>query len=308
LKVKKPILLLPAVGIIFSGLMLIISPVAAIFIFKSISTVIGIMLMLTFTVIAAWQMSLFRAIACTQIGEWPGIVKTLAVAVVLQLIAILLTEDLLLILNLVALGLEGMALALVYFYRSAFMPSEEEVASSLKRFASVTVKTTAQCPKCSAVVEVGWALCPDCGTRLSRFCARCGTEVREGEHTCCKCGAELEVPAALIAMVDTLRRTAEMENVPLETRSARYARLGEGLLKIGQLEEAMGAYRKAVHYTQFDRKRTNFMVKMAVVMANKGLMQEAEQLLDAAQQLDPEDVAGARKVREELYQERPCPA
>ncbi|MCG7840541.1 MAG: hypothetical protein MIO87_01380, partial [Methanomassiliicoccales archaeon] len=75
-----------------------------------------------------------------------------------------------------------------------------------------------------------------------------------------------------------------------------------------RLDEAVEAFRTAIHYTQFNRKRTNFMVKMAVVMANKGRLQEADQLLGAAIQLDPEDVAGAKRVLEELRKPPTCPA
>jgi tetratricopeptide (TPR) repeat protein len=120
----------------------------------------------------------------------------------------------------------------------------------------------------------------------------------------------MEVSASLISMVDTLRRTAEMDGAP-ETRSARYARLGDGLLKIGSLDEAVEAFRKAIDSTQFTRKRTNFMVKMAVVMANKGRLDEADKLLVDAMTLDPEDVAGAQKIMEELRKvptEAVCPA
>ena len=42
MKVKKPLLLLPAIGLIFAGLILIISPATAIFLFKSVNTVLGI--------------------------------------------------------------------------------------------------------------------------------------------------------------------------------------------------------------------------------------------------------------------------
>jgi len=299
LKVKKPILLLPSIGVILAGLVLIISPVTAIFIFRSISTVVGIIMMLIFAVVGIWEISLSRTIAGTQVGEWPGIMKTLMVAIFLRLIALLLTDDLIQVLNLVALGLEGLSFALVYVYRQAFMPSDEEVEAALKRFSSVSVKTVAQCPKCSAVVEADWTLCPDCGTRLPHFCPSCGTEIKEGETSCCKCGLAIEVPTSLLQTVDTLRKTAEMDAAP-ETRSARYARLGDGLLKVGQLDEAVEAFRTAIQFTQFDRKRTNFMVKMAVVMANKGRTSEADQLLDAALQLDPEDVAGAKRVMAEL--------
>jgi len=300
MKMKKPVLLLPAIGLIFAGLVLIISPPTAIFLYQSVNTVLGIVLMLLFTVVGVWEISLSRTIATSQVGEWPGIVKTLLVALVVRTICILLTEDLIQILNLVALGFEVLALVLVFVYKPTFMPSSEEVASALKRFSSVTVKTGAQCPKCKAVVEADWSLCPECGTRLPKFCATCGTKIEENETACCKCGTKMEVPQSLILMVETLRKTAQMDAAP-ETRSARYARLGDGLLKIGQLDEAVEAFKTAIHYTQFDRKRTNFMVKMAVVMANKGRMEEADQLLDAALKLDPQDISGAEKVRAELH-------
>ncbi len=300
MKVKKPLLLLPAIGLIFAGLILIISPATAIFLFKSVNTVLGIILMLLFTVVGVWEISMSRTIATSQVGEWPGIMKTLVVAIVLRLIALVQTADLVQLLNLAALGLEVMALALVYVYKPTFMPSRDEVAAALKRFSSVTVKAGAQCPKCKAVVEAEWTLCPDCGTRLPKFCANCGTKIDEKDNACCKCGTKMEVPASLLLMVETLRRTAEQDAAP-ETRSARYARLGDGLLKVGQLDEAVEAFRTAIQYTNFDRKRTNFMVKMAVVMANKGSISEADQLLDAALRLDPQDVSGAQKVMAELH-------
>ncbi len=300
MKVKKPLLLLPAIGLIFAGLILIITPPTAIFVFKSVTTVIGIILMLLFTVVGVWEMSVARTVAISQVGEWPGIMKTLLVALVLRLVAILLTDDLILLLNQVALGFEVLALALVFVYKPSFMPSSDEVAAALKRFSSVTVKAGAQCPKCKAVVEADWTLCPDCGTRLPKYCANCGTVIKENETACCKCGTKIEVPASLMQMVDALRKTAELDASP-ETRSARYARLGDGLLKIGQLDEAVEAFKTAIHYTKYDRKRTNFMVKMAVVMANKGRLDEADQLLDAALKLDPQDVSGAQKVMEELH-------
>ncbi len=300
MKVKKPVLLLPAIGLIFAGLILIISPATAIFLFRSVSTVFGIVLMLLFAVVGIWEISLSRTIATSQIGEWPGIVKALVIALIMRMVAIFMTDDLVQNLNLVAGGLEVLALVLVFVYKPSFMPSKEEVAAALKRFSSVTVKAGAQCPKCKSVVESEWTLCPDCGTRLPKYCAKCNTKVNEGETACCKCGTKIEVAASLVLMVETLKKTAELDAAP-ETRSARFARLGDGLLKVGQLDEAVEAFRTAIHYTQFDRKRTNFMVKMARVMANKGSIAEADQLLDAALKLDPEDISGAQKVMAELH-------
>ncbi len=307
MNVKKPILLLPSVGTIFAGLILIISPVMAIFAFQTLNAITGIVFMLLYTVVGVWEMSISRAIVGTQVGEWPGIVKTLILSMVLRLVMLLLIGDLIFLLNLAAFGLEGSALLLVYVNREAFMPTEEEVQASLKRFARIAVKTVSRCPKCSAVVEADWVHCPNCGTRLPRFCIKCGTEIKEGEVVCCKCGTVVEAPQSLLYMVDTLRKTAELEAAP-ETRSARYARLGESLLKVGLLDEAVEAFKIAISHTKFERKRTNFMVKLAVVMANKGQLQEADRLLIEAVRLDPKDVAGATKVMEELRRGPSCPA
>lgn len=299
IKMKKPVMLIPALGVIFAGIMLIISPALAIFAYESIGSTTGVMLVLLFVVVGFWLMSTSRSILGTQVGEWSGIMKTLVVSLVLQLIAVALTKDVIFILNLVAVGLEGLALLLVYVYKPCFMPTVAEAEAAMRRFAQVSIKAVSKCPKCKAMVESEWTLCPECGTSLPRFCAKCNTNINENETVCSKCGAVIETPASLMIMVDTLRKTAELEAAP-ETRSARYARLGDGLLKIGQLDEAIEAFRTAISYTNYDRKRTNFMVKMAVVMANKGNLNEADRLLVEALRIDPQDVAGANEVMADL--------
>ncbi|MDD1771288.1 MAG: zinc ribbon domain-containing protein [Methanomassiliicoccales archaeon] len=299
IKMKKPVLLIPALGVIFAGIMLIISPALAIFAYESVGSIAGVVLMLLFVVVSFWLMSTSRAILGTQVGEWPGIMKALVISLVLQLVAVALTKDIVFILNLVAAGLEGLALLLVYVYKPSFMPTAAEAEAAMRRFARVSIKTASKCPKCTAMVESEWTLCPECGTSLPRFCAKCNTNINENETACSKCGAVIETPASLLIMVNTLRKTAELEAEP-ETRSARYARLGDGLLKIGHLDEAVEAFRTAINYTKYDRKRTNFMVKMAVVMANKGNLNEADRLLADALRIDPQDVAGANKVIADL--------
>jgi tetratricopeptide (TPR) repeat protein len=96
-----------------------------------------------------------------------------------------------------------------------------------------------------------------------------------------------------------LKETAELQASP-ETRSARYARYAEAQLKAGDAKGAVESYRKAIHYTEFKKKQTNFMVKMARVLSNTGCKQDAMQILDAALQLDPQDWAGAARVREDI--------
>ena len=303
-KMSKGVMLLPAIGVVFAGLMLIVSPVLAIFIYQSIATTIGIMLMLLFILVGVWEITISRSIVGMQVGEWSGIMKTVALAMVLQVIAVLTTKDIYFILNLVAIALDGVALIILYVSREAFMPTAEEAETTRKRFARVSLKTVAKCPKCGGVVEPEWSLCPECGTVLPKYCPKCGNGIKEGEASCCKCGLVIEVSLSLKQMVETLRKTAELEAEP-EMRSARYARLGDGLLKVGQLDEAVEAFRTAIGYTNYDRKRTNFMVKMAVVMANKGDVNEAERLLTEAIAIDPQDVAGANAVKEDI---RKCAA
>jgi len=304
---KKPILLLPSAGVIFAGLMLIVSPATAMFTFKTVGTIEGILMMLSFTVVGILEISTSRSIAGTQIGEWPGIMRALVLAAVLHMFLLVLTAGLIFELNLIALALDALAIVLLLIFRKAFMPSKEEVEASLKRFGRTTIKTVNKCPKCSGIVDIDWVLCPDCGTHLPHVCAKCGTEIKEGEHSCCHCGTVIDISPSLVNMVETLKRNAETEAAP-ETRSAHYARLGDGLLKAGRPDEAVEAYRAAIGYTRYDRKRTNFMVKMAVVLANKGRVDEADKLLSEAMSIDPADVAGAQKIKESLKAEPFCPA
>ena len=62
----------------------------------------------------------------------------------------------------------------------------------------------------------------------------------------------------------------------------------------------MEAYRKAISLTSYPRKRTNFMVQAARILANTGYSAEAAKLLDEAMTIDPADIAGAQAVRSEI--------
>ena len=103
------------------------------------------------------------------------------------------------------------------------MPSREEVAAALKRFSTVTVKAVAQCPKCKEVVEADWTLCPDCGTRLPKFCAECGTQVIEKESACSQVRHEDRGPRFAGPMVETLKKTAELDAAGDALRPLRQA-------------------------------------------------------------------------------------
>jgi cytochrome c-type biogenesis protein CcmH/NrfG len=99
--------------------------------------------------------------------------------------------------------------------------------------------------------------------------------------------------------VDMFRKLTEEDSLP-ETKAVHYARLGEALLKNGQPEEAVEAYRNAIKLTAYPRKRTNFMVQTARILANTGHDRDASKLVDEALAIDPMDHAGANKVRIEI--------
>jgi tetratricopeptide (TPR) repeat protein len=90
------------------------------------------------------------------------------------------------------------------------------------------------------------------------------------------------------------------EEAKPEAKSIRYARLAEAYLKNGEIGLALETYREAIHFSEFDRKRCNFMVKIANILHNVGRDEEAMKMLDAALELDPKDIAGARTVKGQI--------
>lgn len=203
--------------------------------------------------------------------------------------------DVLMVLNVITLLVEVAGFAVVYVKKSFFQPPKEEVESMLRRV-QTTVKAASVCPKCHEIVEADWSCCPNCGTGLPKFCAGCNATVKHTDLKCAQCGAEIAKVDAIENLIKTLHEQSEQQAFP-ETRSIRYARYADALLKGGRLDDAIEAYRSAIHYTQFERKRTNFMVKMAEVYGNSGKKKEALEMLDAALVLDPQDWAGAAKKK-----------
>ena len=180
----------------------------------------------------------------------------------------------LLMLNVIALALEGVLLALVIVWKKEFLPSPEEVKAAMRRTGKATVKTVSECPNCHEIVEKGWILCPQCGTALPRLCANCGKPLSERADKCMNCGAIIERQESLRRGIKMLIAISEEEARP-EARSVRYARLAEAYLKSGETDLALETYRKAIHFSEFDRKRANFLVKMANVLHNAGRDKEA---------------------------------
>ena len=47
------------------------------------------------------------------------------------------------------------------------------------------------CPKCGDAVQIGWKMCPFCGTQLELKCPNCDHDVEEGWKMCPFCGEQL---------------------------------------------------------------------------------------------------------------------
>jgi tetratricopeptide (TPR) repeat protein len=188
------------------------------------------------------------------------------------------------------------SLLILYRARKAFMPSEEEVKTAMRRMGAVTVRTVSECPKCQEIVEKDWVQCPQCGTRLPQLCANCGKSLPPKVDTCPSCGTTVGRNEAAQRNISNLKELTEQPALP-ESRSVRFARLAEAYLKAGEPDNALESYRKAIHFTEFDRKRSNFMVKMANILNSEGRESEALQVLDAALALDPNDETGASALK-----------
>lgn len=314
---RKNMLLKPmAAWLIIAGILTIITIFYAIFAARTIGVIVGILLMLVLVLIAAWEMTVARSVWESQVGERENIIRSMTVSLLVRIFLIYLILDantfgqithfanlnsgqqagiVLVMLSLISAAVEISVLIVAVRNKEYFQPSKEELENALRKIGGATVKSVSECPKCKELVELNWSLCPNCGSTLPKYCANCGDELKTIQDTCSKCGAKVEAPESLKAMVQTLKASAESPAM-LETRSARYARLAEAQLKSGDVEGAVGSYKKAIHYTEFNRKRTNFMVKMALILYNSGKKEEAMQLLEASLEMEPEDWAGAQKV------------
>jgi predicted amidophosphoribosyltransferase len=276
---------------------------------------VGFISLLFIVFLAAYEIMIVRSVWIAQTGEWWNIIKTLGVSVLVRalLIWILFTGyedvfagndqtlfDMLFLLNIVSIVIEAGGLAIIYMMKKSFMPPQAEIDAVIKRLKAVGTTTVDKCPGCKQVVEPDWCCCPACGTNLPRFCASCKAPVDSIATACASCGAEIAKSIAIEKMIITMKENADLQALP-ETKSVRYARYAESLLKGGQVDEAIEAYKKAVQYTKFVRKQTNFLVRIGTIYMNTGKKEEAADHLNAALELDKEDVAGAKKVLEKLF-------
>lgn len=265
-----------------------------------LGTTLGTLIVLLLFLIGGLEASSAKAVWRAEIGGWKGIMTALGLSILFRVLMVYYSKDFYLFWTGAVVGIgESLIFLFLYTRRDLFLPSEEEKAAVMGKIETSSVKTVAECPNCHAIVEPDWESCPDCGASLPKLCANCGEPLEKGAARCPCCGAEVEKSAAVSKMIMALRESAE-EGVPPETRSSRYARLAEGLLKGGEIGQALDSYKKAIENTGFNRKRCHFMVKMATILKNTGRTGEAIALLDEAIALDSEDYAGAARLKNEI--------
>ena len=314
---RRNMLLKPlAAWLVIAGIITIVSIFYAIFASHTIDVIIGILLTLVLIIVASWEITVARSVWGSQIGERDNIMRSMLACLLVRAFLIYLILDvnalgkitqfdtlssgqqaglILSILSIISAIVELIVFVVAVKKKEYYQPSKEELDNAMRKVGGAKVKSVSECPKCKDLVELDWSLCPNCGSKLPKFCANCGEELKIMQDTCPKCGTKVEAPASLRVMIQTLKASAESPALQ-ETRSARYARLAEAQLKGGDVEGAIESYKKAIQNTEFNRKRTNFMVKMAIVLDNSGRKEDAIKMLDASLELDPDDWAGAKKV------------
>jgi len=281
-----------------------------------LGTLVGLLLFIFLALIGGFELASFRSLWGREVGSWRttmmiAIISAVTLSPLLFLgssvlitfnsnILVMPIQSLLIFFGMVLLAVFQIVIVIMlYVWRKDFMPSQQEIEIAMKRMTASTVKTASECPNCHELVEKDWVLCPQCGTPLPRMCANCGNLLTVKSEKCPSCGQIMEPPEAINKTIDTLKKLSEEEARP-EARSVRFARLAEVYLKAGETDQALESYRKAIHYTEFDRKRCNFMVKMAVVLDSSGRQDDAFKLLDAALDLDAEDASGARNLKNQI--------
>jgi len=271
---------------------------------QRVDTVVGVIAVLIFMLFCSFELGAAKVIWKKEIGGWGGIVQALLVALLARALMLLAATDWYFWAN-VVLGVgEVVILLSIYRQKELFMPSKEEMEETLKRLAGPKVEMASECPACHAMIEPNWESCPYCGTKLQKFCAHCGHELEEDVAICPHCGTPVVSLEAINRNVETLRRAIQ-EDVSPETKASRYARLAMNLLKTGNNQEALDAYTEAIRVTEFPRKQSYFMVRMAKVLGNMNQTKEALDILDQALELDPEDFAEAAKVRQQILPPSP---
>ena len=308
----RSILKVFALGIVLGGIMTVIS---SFFLFlveasRAYGTLSGIVLLLAGLVLAGLELTCVLPLFRVEQGSGRQTRNWIVLSMLMRALLIYTGLQIgvgagqefimsLVVLNAIALVLEAVLLVLLLVLKEVFLPTAEEKKATMRRMGKATVKTVSECPNCHEIVEKEWILCPQCGTSLPRLCANCGKPLNVRADKCMNCGAIIEKQESVKRGIQTLIALSEEEAKP-ETKSVRYARLAEAYLKTGEIDLALETYRKAIRFSEFDRKRCNFLVKMANILHNIGRDEEAMKTLDAALGLDPMDTAGARMVKGQI--------
>jgi hypothetical protein len=288
-----------ALCLIAGGILTIISSVIVFIWGRLVSTTLGTLIVILFFLVAISEISVSRPLWRTEIGAWKSIITWMGFSLICRGLILYFSSGDVFYANSIIGAIEILTFVFVFVKKEYFIPPEAERAVAIKKLEASLVKTVSECPTCKGLVEKDWLSCPYCGSALPKICGKCGAQLRPEEIKCSCCGAEIEHPELLIGHVETLKALAEEEG-SLEVRSGRYAKLAEALLKLGRTNEALDAYTKAIEFTAFDRKKSFYMVKMATILKNTGKTQDAIKIVEEALKLDPEDYAGAAKLKEQI--------
>lgn len=298
------------------GLITIVGAITASLLEFKLGAILAIPGFILLALLGSMEFSAGRTIWRSEVGSWRSIVNTSTITILARLLFVYMfwgdvftrgrtvlpweSSSLgvwLFFLNAIWLVGEAVFFVYLYLHPDFFMLSECE--GDRPDLASCAVRSASECPHCKEVVETWWRSCPYCGTKLPLTCRECGGQLSDVMSRCPHCGTEVAQSASMAKTVEMFRKLTK-ENALPETKATHYARLAEALLKNGQPEEAVAAYRHAIALTTYPRKRTNFMVQAARILANTGHQSEANRLLDEALAIDPADLAGARSVRSEM--------
>ena len=289
---------LAGVWMMIGGIITLISPMILIMDGR-IETVLGIILVLIFILVCSYEIGAAKVVFRTEIGGWGAVMQALVFTLLARALMLALSRDWYFYANAILGAGELGILFVLYRRKDLFMPPAEVMEKSMQRMAGPTVKVESECPTCHEMVEMNWESCPYCGTKLSKHCGNCGEPLEENIAICPNCGTPVESVEAINKTIESLRASVEEVGSP-EAKASQYAKLGENLLKTGDNEGALDAYTEAIKTTEFTRKRSYFMVKMAMVLKNIGQVNEAIDILDAAIEIDPDDYAGAAEMKSSL--------
>lgn len=302
------------------GIITMVTALIACFLEFKLGALLAIPAFILFVLLGSNEFSTGRTIWRSEVGSWKGSMSISILTILARLVfisvlwgnvfksgpggqTVLLPWDNLSIevlpfyLNVIWLAGEVAFFLYLSMRRDLFMLPDSE--GGRPDLATCTIKSVSECPHCHEVVEKFWQSCPTCGTALPKTCCECDGDLGDLLVKCPHCGTEILQSLSMQKTVNMFEKLTQEKGLP-ETRAVHYARLAEALLKNGQPDEAVAAYRQAIELTAFPVKRTNFMVQAARILKNTGHDNEAVKLLNEALAIDPADLAGASKLKGEI--------